>query len=448
MKVLLVRPILLNPQTVCMAMDTEPLELEYLYTACRQIGAEPILYDGITETRKFSDVLKEFSPDITAVTGYITQENVMKRYSVLVKKVLPSCRVIFGGVHAQLNYRRLYFKSVDFIQRSESMQDFQQLLTAIRDKKSYETINGLCWWSSNGFVENAFLPCDMNLLPIPERPCLQKNLNLFRYLDLQGVATLKTAVSCPYHCKFCYGTNLHCGSYQPRKVENVIAELQTIPAETVFIVDSDFLVQEEWLKQFIHAVLEKGIRKKYICYGRADFIVSHAKLIQQLCSIGFLFFLVGIESVDNSALERYHKLTDRNINEKCIDILHHSGAVCVALMIADLSFHKRDFDKIYQWTKQQNLKYVSVQVLTPIPPTDYYLQNRGKFITSNPEKWNLTHPVMRPEHMPVWLFLLYYRFLAFRLYLQGRKRGAYRFVTAKYVFHAVKAYFKRLHTVS
>lgn len=448
MKVLLVRPLLLNPQTISMTMDSEPLELEYLYTVCRRIGAEPILYDGITETRKFSEVLKQLCPDAAAITGYITQENAVKRYAAIVKSVLPNCKVILGGVHAQLNYRRLYFESVDFIERSESMQDFQSLLLAIRDHQSFQKINGLCWKSGNGFRENPYFACDVNLLPIPERPCLLKNLNSFRYLEFQGVATLKTAVSCPYQCKFCYGTNLHCGEYQSRSVESVTAEIQAIPAETIFIVDSDFLVQEEWLNQFIHAAEERGIRKKYICYGRADFIASHEPLIQKLCRIGFSYFLVGVETTDNMALERYHKLTDRDTNEKCIEILHRCGAVCMALMIADLSFRRRDFQNIYRWAKQQQLKYVSVQILTPIPPTDYYLQNRSKLITSDPEKWDLAHLVMRPDHMPAWLFLFYYRLLLVKLYFQGRKRGAYRFVTAKYIFRAVRFYFKRLHTLS
>ena len=44
MKVLLVRPLLLNMLTLSGTIDCEPLELEYLYTACREIGVEAVLY--------------------------------------------------------------------------------------------------------------------------------------------------------------------------------------------------------------------------------------------------------------------------------------------------------------------------------------------------------------------------------------------------------------------
>ena len=75
MKVLLVRPLLLNMLTLSGTIDCEPLELEYLYTACREIGVEAVLYDGITETRPFSAVLRQEQPEVVAITGYITQEN-------------------------------------------------------------------------------------------------------------------------------------------------------------------------------------------------------------------------------------------------------------------------------------------------------------------------------------------------------------------------------------
>ena len=72
MKVLLVRPLLLNMLAITGAIDCEPLELEYLYTACREMGVEAVLYDGITETRPFSAVLERERPEVVAITGTIT----------------------------------------------------------------------------------------------------------------------------------------------------------------------------------------------------------------------------------------------------------------------------------------------------------------------------------------------------------------------------------------
>ena len=80
MNVLLLRP---RPHRETIGLQNvmicEPLELEYLYTACREMGVEAVLYDGITETRPFSAVLERERPEVVAITGTITQENRMRR---------------------------------------------------------------------------------------------------------------------------------------------------------------------------------------------------------------------------------------------------------------------------------------------------------------------------------------------------------------------------------
>lgn len=108
MKVLLVRPFINNILTISGFLDTEPLELEYLYTACMQCNITAQIYDGILETVPFTQVLKTFKPDVVAITGYLTQERTMQRYATLTKQYNSSIKIIIGGVHAQINYERLF----------------------------------------------------------------------------------------------------------------------------------------------------------------------------------------------------------------------------------------------------------------------------------------------------------------------------------------------------
>ena len=447
MKVLLVRPILLNFLTMSSSMDCEPLELEYLYTACKNINVDAMIYDGIIEHRKFSNVMKEYKPDVVAMTGYITQENCMKKYASISKRICPSCKVIIGGVHAQLNYKRLYFCDVDYLFRSESMQSFQELIAAIGNHASVGNINGLCYRNSDKFVENELIPCDINDLPIPIRDFQKQHSAKFRYLEYTGIATLKTAVACPYKCSFCYGTNLHGGNYQTRTLEKVIEELKTIEAKTIFIVDSDFLVDENRLQQFVAALKKNNIHKSYICYARADFIVNHSSIVHELCEVGFHYFLVGIEGIEDGNLKSYDKLTSKEINESCIRILNQNNAECIALLIADLSFRGKDFKQVYAWIKSQKLKHVSMSVFTPIPPTALYQKEKANIFEKNIEKWDLAHLVIRPRNISAFSFYRNYHFLLFRAFLLGYKRGAYRFVNAKYLLHLIASYFQRRNTL-
>ena len=73
MRILLVRPRRMDLMTAFGGITCEPLELETLLPVCRQVGRTE-LYDGITEERRFTDVLLAFRPDVMALTGYLTQE--------------------------------------------------------------------------------------------------------------------------------------------------------------------------------------------------------------------------------------------------------------------------------------------------------------------------------------------------------------------------------------
>lgn len=447
MKVLLVRPLLLNMLTVSGAIDCEPLELEYLYTACREAGVEAAIYDGIVERRKFRDALQAYQPDVVAITGYITQENRMRRYAAAAKSICPGCRVVLGGTHAQLNFRRLYFPEADFITRSESMQDFQTFLAALAGTMAYAAVNGLCWRKDGIWQENGYHPCDISLLPVPDRTFRNRHAEAFRYLDYERVSTLKTAVSCPFSCIFCYGTHLHGGRYQSRPVEKVVEEIAALQADTIFIVDSDFPADIPRTWEFIRLLKEKGICKHYIAYARADFIVQHPDMVAALCAVGFVMFLVGLEGIRDDYLDTYHKGTSVAVNEACIRILQDNHAECVALMMADPAFTKDDFRRLYRWVKSQPLRYVTVQVYTPIPSTPLYEAEKERIFEKRPEKWDLAHLVLKPAHMSVPAFYCRHRFLVARLYLLGYRRGAYRFVTPAYIGRQCLKWWKRLHTL-
>lgn len=437
MKVLLVRLMAHNIIGGFGAIECEPLELEYLLAACRAVGIEGEIYDGVTERRRFSDVLRAGHPDAVAITGYLTQEGQMRACAGLVRRVLPRCRVLLGGTHVQLNYRRLQWDEVDVLVRGEDSRDFAALLRCLEAGAPFDHIPGLCWQTETGWRESAYVPCDIEGLPLPDRGGWAERANWYHYLDLPRLATVKTAVSCPYACTFCYGTHLHGGQYQARSVDSVLEELEGLEAEHVFLVDSDFLIEAGRLEELLDGLERRKIRKTFVCYARADFIASHPDLTARLCRAGFLWFLVGIEAVEDERLEGWGKGTGGSVNDTCIRILKENGAFCVALMIADLSFRKADFDAVYRWVKGRGLRYASVQVLTPLPATPLHDQWPGGLDESDYARWDLAHPVAQPQFLSRAAFLRHYRQLLARLIWLGWRRGGYRFATPRYLLRVL-----------
>ena len=223
----------------------------------------------------------------------------------------------------------------------------------------------------------------------------------------------------------------------------MLDELEAIPGEPVFIVDSDFLLEEVRTEAFLRGLEERGIRKQFICYARADFIAAHPELTARLCRAGFRCFLVGIEGVRDDRLEGWNKGTSRAVNEACVTILHANGADCAALLLADPAFEKADFQALARWVAEHPVRYASVQILTPIPPTPFYRRKEGELTSRDLRQWDLTHLVLPPEHMSRRAFLARYRLLLARLTLCTWRRGAFRFVTPAYLGRVLVRWWRR-----
>lgn len=445
MKVLLVRPPAPNKLSFTKVLDNEPLELEYLHTILKNNGHLDYIYDGLVEKDSIATTIKRENPDVIAITGYITQENLMKKYCKIAKNINPNIVTVVGGVHVQRNYERLYDSNIDFMLRSESMDAFLDFINYLNGSDiPISNINGLCYKADGAYVVNELKATCINSLPIPDRAHFYKYKKQFRYLDLTEVATVKTAFSCPYNCNFCYCTLLSNGRYTARDLNLVIEELKGLDCTNVQIVDDDFLVDKKRLWEFIRLVKENNIKKTYICYGRADFIVANPDIIKALKEIGFRYFLVGLEAVDDSQLTAYNKQTSVELNKKCVEVINDAGADCIALMIVGIDATKDDFDNIHKWVVTNNVKYVTVSIFTPIPGTPLYEEYKDKLITDNIEHWDFLHLVLEPVNMSKSQFYKEYFKLFMKLYKIAKDTGVYDFMDLDFYKNMLSDYLKRM----
>lgn len=451
MRVLLVRPPAPNDLSFTGMLDNEPLELEYLHTGLMHAGYEDQIFDYICENKPFRKVLASYRPDVVAITGYLTQENVMKRMFKDAKKFQKSIVTIVGGVHAQLNYERFYDENIDFIARSESVEGFVDLIRsieAVKERapiaKDFREINGLCFRDKNGeWIVNPYERIDIDSLPIPDRSFFYKHKHRFRYLDMTPMATLKTSLSCPFDCKFCYCTLLNQGAYQARDLELVIEELKGIEVDNIQIVDDDFLVDKKRLWEFIRLVKENGIRKTYTCYARADFVSQNEDIVKALVEIGFKYFLVGLEATSDKELLAYNKRTNVTNNEEAVRVINGAGGECIALMIVGIEATKEDFDRIYDWVVKNQVLHVTISIFTPIPGTPLYEEYKHELISDNIEDWDFLHLVVRPRNLSKRQFYRYYRELFLKLYKRARKAGLYQFLDLQYFKRMLSRYLLR-----
>lgn len=411
-------------------IENECLELEYISAMLKDKGHKIFLYDGQVEKQSVETKIKEYNPDIVYVCGRTRQENFMLEYCNTAKQINSKILTIIGGLHAQLCYERMYKDYVDYILTTF---DIYKLLDIIdynfyNKEINLSTIDDICYKDNNTWIKNEAKPYDINKLPLPDRSYFYEHPNNYRYLELEHAAWVRTAYSCPYHCDFCSRNRMNLGQYICRDIKSVVDEIEKIESNNIYIVDDDFLFNNERLNEFIELIKQRNINKKYICYGRSDYIAENPEMMKKLKEIGLYYVLVGLEAIDDKKLLSYNKKSNLNNNIKSIEICNNLGINIMGMFIVDIDYRAKDFKNLYKWIKKYNLKHVALSIYTPDMGIETYEKNKDRLITDNPSHWDYLHLVVKPTNMSVRRYYYCYYKLLIKLFIKAKREGVYDFM--------------------
>ena len=396
MKILFIRP-KQSPETIGLQhiIICEPLELEVL-AALADTSDEVKIIDMILEKQSIEYHIMDYKPDVVCVTGYITNIPRMISYCRIAKKINSQIVTIVGGVHIEKFPEDINDISVDYRVVRNATTTFPKLLEHIRANRDLP--KGVLRYNQT-FNENALPEFDF-FFPRPRRDLTARYRDKYFYIFHDKVTLLKTSFGCPYNCNFCFCIEITNHKYYTRPIDDVLDELETIEGEEIYIVDDDFIVSAKRVEMFIDGLKERGIHKKFLIFGRADFIVENPDLIKEFKTVGLSSVIVGFESFSNDELKGFNKEIDANINEKAMKVLNANKIDCYASVIVHPSWDVTDFKKFVKKAKQLGIEYVVLQPLMPLPGTGFQVDSDKMLIRHNEfEKWDLAHVSIKPEKM-------------------------------------------------
>lgn len=409
-------------------IENECLELEYLSALLKKEGHEVVMYDGQVETFGAEPAIQVTEADVVYICGRARQENFMLAYCQYAKEC--GAVTVIGGLHAQLCYERMYRPYVDYILTTF---DIYKMLDIVDDavyhrKVAPERLAGVCCQKEGKWHYQAGEPFDIRRLPRPDRSYFDSFPHRYQYLELKHAAWVRTSYGCAHRCLFCHRNRMNRGQLSRRDITDVVEEIGQIHTENIYIADDDFLCDTDRLNQFVDEVRKRKIHKKYICYGRADYIARHPDMMKKLKEIGLYYVLVGLEAIEDSCLERYGKCSVVENNIQSIAVCNGLGIHIMGMFIIDLGFRAKDFRMLYRWIRDHQLRHVALSVFTPELCTPTYEQYSDRIITDNPSHFDYLHLVARPDHMSVRSFYVHYYVLLIRLFLKARREGVYDFL--------------------
>lgn len=406
MNVLLIRP-KPNKETIGLqhVMICEPLELEYLAANIERKDVSVEIIDMILEKRPLEYFIKEYNPDVVGMSSYITHVNVIKDYAKRIKTVNPDCKVVVGGVHAEVLPQDFISKEIDYIVEANGIKTFNSIVNNLElseIESSYEEIE-----STDAGIEGTYRERKKSLKEtsfqylFPDREKVARYRHKYYYMFHNPCALIKTSFGCPYNCSFCYCKEITEGKYFARSIDSVIEELKEIPEPEIYIVDDDFLFSRERILEFCLKLKEHNIRKRFLVYGRTDFISQNEDVIKTFREHGLSAVIVGLESFRNEDLTKYNKRTSILENEEAIRILQRYDIEVYGTLILGMDFSKEDFVSLYKWIRKMGLIFVNLQPLTPLKGTEIYEVYEEDLAIKREEfeKWDLAHLVLKPEKM-------------------------------------------------
>lgn len=412
MDVLLVRP---RPDSETIGLQhvmvCEPLELEYLVSNVpdrlrQNVNLE--ICDMILEKEPFKSILMRKKPDLVVFTGYITHVGTIKGMCSEVKRLLPSALTGVGGVHAEVVPDDFRDNSIDFVYSRNGIDGFNLTLEGMLKGMSASEIRQSI--ESSGEMKLSFI------YRHPDRESVRKYRSDYYYMFHRPCALIKTSYGCPYNCSFCFCKEITGGKYFTRDLKDVLDELEGIREKEIYIVDDDFLFSKERIREFLRLLKERGIEKKFLVYGRADFVAENRELLKEFRYQGLQAVIVGLESIRGQDLDSYKKGTDIDINERAVRVLLELGIELYATLIIPLDFSRKDFSDLTSWVRGLGIRFVNLQPLTPLPGTSIFREYEDKLLYPREryEMWDMAHVVLKPEHMGTRAFYLqivkaYYR---------------------------------------
>lgn len=235
-------------------------------------------------------------------------------------------------------------------------------------------------------------------------------------------AAARTSVGCPYRCSFCVVHYLADGKYIRRTPEAVVQEIMDIPEDHIYFVDDEMFIDARRATAIAELLRERGVRKKYISWARADTIVSHPEMFKLWKEVGLSLLYVGLESMEPENLADYNKGLGADVNRQAVDLLHELEIGLHAALMVNPDFTAEDFLKVRKTVEDVAPAEVSFTVFSPPPGTDLWKKHRAEFICPDPHAFYDCMHTLLPTKVPLKMF---YRYLSL-LWLVSSRHNPWR----------------------
>jgi len=395
-----------------------PMVPAYAATYLKSLGHDVIWNDAIAQEwsyEQYIEFIKNTDIDIIAIE---TKAPVIKIHWDIIsqlKEIKPNVKTVLYGDHVTaFPEESMSACPVDYVLTGG---DYDFLLANLcnvveenMNRLQSEKLEPGIYYRNNDKVMNTglfVLSHDLDTLPKIDRDLTrwelysEKNGN---YSKLPGSYTYASR-DCWYHnCTFCSWTTLYSNfrSHSPGRVLNEVGDLIERYGVREIMDDSGAFPIGNWLREFCEGMIKRGYNKKVIMdcnmrFGALSF--DEYKLMREA---GFRFILFGLESANQSTLDRIKKCVKADEMVESCKLAKKAGlSPHVTIMFGypwETEEEVQNTVRVGRYLMQKGYAHtLQATIVIPYPGTPLYYEckENGWLQTDNYADFDMRRPVMK-----------------------------------------------------
>jgi radical SAM superfamily enzyme YgiQ (UPF0313 family) len=363
-------------------------------------------------------LVAEHDPQVLGLSVMTFQRKTAFKIIQLVRALKPAVKVVVGGYDPSLAPEPYMTDDagVDCIVCGEGEVTFREMLRAVENGRTLETVAGLLYREGDEWRRNPARPVhglDDGDIQLPKRDA--RVLSGYTMLGRQ-VDVIETSRGCTFDCSFCSiiamrGRNFH--TYTFDRVLADIRDARARGAKTIFMVDDNITLNVHRFEALCRAIVEAGLNDvEYIIQGMTSAIANHGETLAPLMrDAGFKYVFLGIENILEDDLQflrasaknraRENGQNIGNATLRAIEYIHRNKMYVVGGLIVGNPNDTRESVNANLEFARQYVDWPYIQHPTPYPgtPMTEDFRNRNLVVNERLEEYDGTTAVVRTEEL-------------------------------------------------
>jgi radical SAM superfamily enzyme YgiQ (UPF0313 family) len=305
--------------------------------------------------------------DVVALSTMLTAQ-LPRAFEIAARYRAKGVKVIFGGISTMLHAEEVQ-QHADAVFLGEA----EGRIGAVLDDLQAGRLQPVYDYMNN--------PPDINLIGTARRAILDRPI--YNYRGVQMLDLVHASRGCKFDCFPCCTGFLGGKKFRPRPIEKVIAEMEAIQNNRLFIVDNSLAQDRTWLKELFTAMIP--LKKKWVSHP----ILDDDEILRLAADAGAWYVYQAVFDTSDVIRKRIKRLKEHGIGVE--------GTIILGTDDQDEDSIKRLVDFLLE----VQLDVAEFTILTPFPhsPIRAQLEREGRILSNNWLEYTADKVVFQPKKM-------------------------------------------------